>query len=368
MTVITGICDISVMLMESSLDKTLKTIEKFFLIKTDDNFGENVFKNLQDIIEFESGYIYFTNPRELVYSFNKQDNLQEPMLVEELRYKNNVFGEIIITGKEFCDADRTIFKTCASVIANITKDIEIAKIIKMQIQALQSGCREVKESEQLKTKFLSHVSHELRTPLNSIIGYSDLLSNEFVGSLNDKQKEYLNEIKVSGIYLLGMINEILDMSKIEAGAMSLNLTEFNITQPVEEVVNTIKPLLLLKNINLIQEISDFTFKADCQKIRQILFNLLSNAIKYTPEGGIIKIKAKKISSEVKITVEDNGVGIDEADLERIFDKFEQIGNAKGASTGLGLTITRELVHLHGGVISVKSKKSYGTTFEILFNC
>lgn len=356
-------------------EKSIELMNEFFNIKQSGNFSDELFQTLQKIINFDSGYIFYTNPTRLEYSYNPQTNdinkIQGNYLIEDLKIKNTVFGKIIITGNHFSDNDKKVFKTCASIIANITKDKEISKIIKMQIQALQEGYEKVQksnkkilESEKIKTNFISHISHELRTPLNSILGFSDLLGNEYIGKLNEKQKEYINDIKISGLHLLGMINEILDMSKIEAGAIKLTLREFEIKQAINEVINIINPLLIKKHQTLETDIEDFKIKADYQKIQQILFNLLSNAIKYTQENGKIKITAKQKDNLLIIEIEDNGIGIDNKNLAKIFKKFEQVGPLQKNSTGLGLSITKELIKLHKGKINVKSTLGKGSKFII----
>ena len=358
-------------------EKSIELINEFFNIKQSGNFSEELFHTLQKIINFDSGYIFYTNPTRLEYSYNPQTNdinkIQGNYLVEDLKINNTVFGKIIITGNYFAESDKKIFKTCASIIANISKDKEISKIIKMQIQALQDGYEKIQksnkkilESEKIKTKFISHISHELRTPLNSIIGFSDLLENEFIGTLNTKQKEYINDIKISSLNLLGMINEILDMSKIEAGAMKLTLREFEISQVIDDVINIIKPLLIKKHHKLETNINNLKIKADYQKIQQILFNLLSNAIKYTPESGTIQINTYQKANIIIIEIEDNGIGIDKKNHKKIFKKFEQVGESQKSSTGLGLSITKELIKLHKGKISLKSELGKGTKFIISF--
>ncbi len=356
-------------------EKSIELMNEFFNIEQSENFSNEIFQTLQKIINFDSGYIFYTNPTRLEYSYNPKtndiNNIQGNYLVEDLKIKNTVFGKIIITGNHFSDTDKKVFKTCASIIANITKDKEISKIIKMQIQALQEGYEKVQksnkkilESEKIKTKFISHISHELRTPLNSILGFSDLLGNEYIGKLNEKQKEYINDIKISGLHLLGMINEILDMSKIEAGAIKLTLREFEIKQAINEVINIINPLLIKKHQTLETYIEEFKIKADYQKIQQILFNLLSNAIKYTPENGKIKISTSKKDNSAIIQIEDNGIGIATKNHKKIFKKFEQIGEAQANSTGLGLSITKELIKLHKGKIAINSELDKGSIFKI----
>lgn len=356
-------------------EKSIELINEFFNIQSSENFGEDIFKVLKKIIPFKSGYIFFTNPDRLEYSYNAQtsdiNEINETHLAEDLKLKNTVFGKIIISGSRFSSSDKKIFKACSSIIANITKDAEISKIIKMQVNALQEGYlqvqrsnKKIKQAEKIKTEFISHVSHELRTPLNSILGFSDLLENECVGTLNLKQKEYVNDIKTAGLNLLEMINEILDMSKIEAGAITLNLRSFEAEQAVNEVLNILNPLLIKKNITLETEVQNLILKADYQKFQQILFNLLSNAIKYTPEKGQITIKISEEKDYAIISVKDNGTGIDKKNHKKIFKKFEQIGRCKANSTGLGLSITNEFVKLHKGKIVLKSEIGKGSEFII----
>lgn len=343
----------------------IEIINELFNVEQDENFGQSVFSILKKMIDFESGYIFFTNPKRLEYSFNPKEDTNEVSLKEDLMYKNTVFGEIIITGEEFSIEDKKFFKACAVVISNLLKDIEISKIITMQSSALQDAYLQVKKSENLKTKFLSHVSHELRTPLNSILGYSDLLSGEFTGRLNEKQKEYVDDIKAAGLHLMDMINEVLDMSKIEAGVLKLNLSEFDVVQAVQEVLNIVNPLILEKNINLVNNVKSTVIKADYQKFQQILFNLLSNAIKYTKDEIIINSVQK--DKNFQISVKDNGVGIAKENHEKIFEKFEQLDETHQYSTGLGLSIVKELVKLHGGTIELKSLQGKGAEFIVKFD-
>lgn len=359
----------------NNYETAIELINKFYEIQMSENFAKDIFEILNEIMPFKSGYIFFTNPLRLEYSYNGDsasiEEINSPYLEENLKLKNTVFGKIIITGNNFTQSDKKIFHTCASVIANITKDSEISKIIKMQVNALQNGYIEIQksnkkivEAEKIKTKFLSHISHELRTPLNSILGFSDLLEKEYIGKLNTKQKEYVNDIKISSLHLLSMINEILDMSKIEAGAIKLTLKNFNISQAVTEVINILEPLIMKKKITLKTEIQNIDINADYQKIQQILFNLLSNAIKYTPDKGLIKITTIKDNNSLKISIKDNGIGISPKNHKKIFNKFEQLDQAKENSTGLGLAITKELIKLHKGKIQVKSQVGEGANFVI----
>jgi signal transduction histidine kinase len=226
----------------------------------------------------------------------------------------------------------------------------------------------VLESDRIKNEFLANISHELRTPLNAIIGFSEVLSAKLFGELNEKQTDYVKDIHVSGIHLLGMINEILDISKIEAHAMTLNPGRFMISRAIDEVVNVVKPLADKKHICIEKKNpQDCEVFADFQKISQILYNLLSNAIKFSDKSDKIFVAVEFTPNSFLIKIEDKGIGIDEKYHGKIFAKFVQLQSSytkNESSTGLGLTITKQLVEMHNGTISVKSEVGKGTTFIV----
>lgn len=220
-----------------------------------------------------------------------------------------------------------------------------------------------------KSEFISAMSHELRTPLNAIIGFSEVLTDESYGPLNPKQKEYVGDVLTSGKHLLSLINDILDLAKIEAGKMELKLGEINIPTVIDNSLIMIREkafahkIELSKNIDL--DVSNII--ADERKVKQIIFNLLSNAAKFTPDGGKIGIEAKKTANnEIMISVWDTGIGIEEKDKGKIFEEFKQIEgdlNRKYPGTGLGLALTKKLVELHGGKIWFESEgKDKGCKF------
>ena len=335
----------------------MENIFSFFDIEYNDDFFDNIFKTLKNIINFKHASISYSGD---TTEYEYGTGTYKKFLKEDLKIKNIKFGEIEISSNSFSKKDENTFKSCAVIISNIIKDYELSKIMKMQVEALQEGYLKVKQSDEVKTKFISNMSHELRTPLNSILGYSSLLEEGFAGSLNEKQKEYLNDIKISGLNLLGMINEILDMSKIEAGALKLNISEFNINQAINEIENTVQPLIIKKNLKFIKSTEDFSLQADYQKFQQILLNLLSNAIKFTKNR--IYLSANKQENHAVITVKDNGIGILKECLNKIFDKFEQLNSPHENSTGLGLTIAKEFISMHNGKISVNSEINKGTEF------
>ena len=321
--------------MEEFYKNSIKKIKDFYTEKIDEtNINTKLFEVLKSIIPFERAHIYYLNgkDRHSVYFFGqKSDNgftCEEQLCIAKIP-----FGVIEIQRSTEFNADEiAVFRTCSAIIANIIKDYEMNSIMRMQVGMLQDGIQEksreykrILEEEKAKNQFIANVSHELRSPLNSIMGFAELLQTQFAGKLNEKQLEYTDDIRIAGLHLLGMVNEILDMSKIESGTMKVNLTRFSLSMNVKEVLNILQPLFLKKkhevNVNVPENIE---ITADYQKIQQILFNLLSNAIKYTPENGTINIKAEQTNAYTTIHIIDNGCGIDKKNHKRIFNKFEQI--------------------------------------------
>jgi signal transduction histidine kinase len=232
---------------------------------------------------------------------------------------------------------------------------------------IQAKGRELEAANRHKSEFLANVSHELRTPLNAIIGFSEVLLEKLFGELNDKQNEYVDDILSSGRHLLSLINDILDLSKIEAGRMELEVTTFHLPDAIENALLLIRERASRHGIKLDRLVDDRIgdFTGDERKVKQVLVNLLSNAVKFTPEGGQIKVEATEGDSAVIVSVADTGIGIAKDDQEAIFEEFRQAsGNyaQKREGTGLGLTLTRKFVELHGGKIWVESEVGKGSRF------
>jgi PAS domain S-box-containing protein len=226
--------------------------------------------------------------------------------------------------------------------------------------------REVERATQLKSKFLASMSHELRTPLNAIVGFSDLLADGVPGDLNDKQKRFVNHIKQGSAHLLQLINDILDLSKIEAGQLELHCEDFQFKEALPEVLSTIRPLAMIKGIQIQHKFNaDFSVHADRVRFKQVLYNLLSNAVKFTPKGGRIDIDCVENGGDVCISVADTGIGIRVEDQALVFEEFRQVeGNKDTANegTGLGLAITKRLVEQQGGKITLQSQPGKGSRF------
>jgi signal transduction histidine kinase len=231
---------------------------------------------------------------------------------------------------------------------------------------LERANRELAAASQHKSEFLANMSHELRTPLNAIIGFSEVLSEKMFGELNEKQEEYSKDIHASGQHLLSLINDILDLSKIEAGRMELELTDFDLPTAIENALMLVRERAGRRSLTLHKsvDVGVGQIRADERKIRQVVLNLLSNAIKFTPEGGRIEVAAVSKDGSVEVSISDTGVGIAPVDQERVFEEFRQVGTAekKAEGTGLGLTLCRKFVELHGGRIWVKSQLGAGSTF------
>jgi len=312
------------------------------------------------------------------------DDTEFSAIISPLKIRETVYGFIILVQNQpdkYEESDVSILETISSTSSYLIKDAELSQVFKMQLKILKENITErtktlelikeqnkkILEADKIKNEFLANMSHELRTPLNAIIGFSEALNLKIFGELNEKQSEYIGDINSSGVHLLGMINDLLDLSKIESGKMQMSKEIFNVKSAIKEALNIVSPLLIQKKQNIKFECKDESFEicADRRKFHQILYNLISNAIKFTPENGTIEIKATKDGKFLKVSVKDNGIGIPPAFHEKIFAKFQQVDSSyssKQGSTGLGLTITKELVSLHGGKIILESKLNKGSTF------
>lgn len=409
-------------MQEKIYKDTLNLIPKLFSVEFSLNNGEAFFKMLKKVIDFEDCYVFLLNSEDiqLKLTHNNQSDIEpdktvdistnlakklfenkseilgkkselisllglksENYLISKLAIRETVFGFLLVgRPHEFKKTDLTIIDSITSVLSYKIKDLELSNVFKIQLKALKNAVQETNDAyrtiksqnkkivaaDKIKNEFLASVSHELRTPLNAIIGFSDILTSQVYGDLNDKQVTYVKDIQIAGIQLLGMVNEILDISKIEANAIKLVKRYFEVSRPVIETCNILMPLIKNKNINLSYHIDkDIDIFADYQKIQQVLYNLLSNAIKYTPDKGSIVITVTNTAKKVRFSIKDSGIGIDKKDQKRIFGKFVQLEDAfykKETSTGLGLTITKQLVEMHKGTIKIISEKGKGAEFVV----
>jgi signal transduction histidine kinase len=232
---------------------------------------------------------------------------------------------------------------------------------------VQDKGRQLEIANRHKSEFLANMSHELRTPLNAIIGFSEVLLKRMFGPLNEKQEDYLQDVLSSGRHLLSLINDILDLSKVEAGRMELELGRFDLPQALQDTLILVRERATRHGIALDLHVDPDlgAFVGDERKIKQVLLNLVSNAVKFTPEGGSVEVRAVPTDGVVEVSVSDTGIGIAPEDHEAIFEEFRQVGSDyahKREGTGLGLTLARKFVELHGGRIWVKSQPGHGSTF------
>jgi signal transduction histidine kinase len=232
---------------------------------------------------------------------------------------------------------------------------------------IQDKGRQLEIANRHKSEFLANMSHELRTPLNAIIGFSEVLDERYFGELNEKQVDYVKDIHSSGKHLLTLINDILDLSKIEAGRMELDIADFDLPAALQNALTLVRERAQRHGIGLDLKVDGAlgNFRADERKFKQIMLNLLSNAVKFTPEGGKINVAAKLNGAAVEVSVSDTGVGIAPEDQSIVFEEFRQVGRdytRKAEGTGLGLALTRRFVELHGGILSLASTPGKGSTF------
>jgi PAS domain S-box-containing protein len=225
---------------------------------------------------------------------------------------------------------------------------------------------EVERADRLKSEFLSGMSHELRTPLHTIIGFTELLEEELEGPLNEKQMRFIRHIHKDSQHLLALINDVLDLSKIESGRLELQRQVFPLLEALEETVSSLRPRAEAKSIEIAIDVPvTLELFADRLRFKQILYNLLSNAVKFTPDHGRVWVKAATQSAFAEVCVGDSGIGIAASEQETVFDKFYQVGQRQAGGhegTGLGLAITRHLVHEHGGAIRLDSEPGLGCRF------
>ncbi len=302
------------------------------------------------------------------------DDMQDVLLKVSDRFKEKISMEYRIIAKNgdfvWVRDEAILVKDAAGhplFIQGIMQDITENK----KTEAMQLENQRLMAASKTKSDFLANMSHELRTPLNAIIGFSELLNMKIAGELNEKQNRFVNDILVSGRHLLSLINDILDISKVEAGKIELVIEKIPVADAINEGLNLIKEKALRHNIALKVELDPQLkfIEADMQRFKQIIFNLLDNAVKFSKkEGGMVTITAKNEDGMAKFSVSDTGIGIKEENLVRIFKEFEQLDSGisrKYGGTGLGLSITKKLLELHGGNVSVKSKFGEGSTFTFV---
>ncbi len=301
--------------------------------------------------------VYQSHLRDVLIGAGYRALLSVPLLRED-----QIIGSLSLNRKapgEFPPEVIDVLKTFATQSALAIQNARL-------FREIDEKSRQLEVASQHKSEFLANMSHQLRTPLNAIIGFSEVLSEGMFGDINEKQTEYLGDILESGQHLLSLINDILDLSKIEAGRMELESTEFDLRLAIENAVILVRERAVRRGVALQRTVEEGLgqITGDERKVKQVLLNLLSNALKFTPEGGRIDVRAGIVDGVAEISVTDTGVGIAPEDQEAVFEEFRQVGGAekKAEGTGLGLALCRKFVELHGGRISVRSEVGAGSTF------
>jgi signal transduction histidine kinase len=291
-----------------------------------------------------------------------QSGMRSLLAVPLLR-EGRALGSLAVSRKSTGEFPPEVIDLLQAFAAQSTLAIQNARLFR----EIEQKSRELEAASRHKSEFLANMSHELRTPLNAVIGFSEVLQQKMFGDLNEKQLEYVEDIHSSGRHLLSLINEILDLSKIEAGKVELDRSRFDLPTTIEGTLTLVRERATRHGLTIDLSIDERLgeIEADERKVRQILLNLLSNAVKFTPDGGQVDVAAVVIDDVAQIAVKDTGIGIAPADQESIFEEFQQVGGdheGKREGTGLGLTLARKFVELHGGRIWVKSSVGKGANF------
>jgi GAF domain-containing protein len=299
-----------------------------------------------------------TRVRPILARLGYRSVLAVPLLREE-----RIMGALTVWRKETGNFSAEVVNLLQTFATQSALAIQNARLFR----EIEDKSRQIEAANRHKSEFLANMSHELRTPLNAIIGFSEVLGERLFGELNDKQAEYTDDILTSGRHLLSLINEILDLSKVEAGRMELEVATFDLPLAIENARTFVRERATKHGITLDVTVDERLgdFVGDERKIKQILLNLLSNAVKFTPEGGRIDLKARQVDGSVEISVSDTGIGIAPEDQATIFEEFRQVGGDyahKKEGTGLGLTLAKKFVELHGGKIWVESEVDKGSRF------
>jgi signal transduction histidine kinase len=302
---------------------------------------------------------YAPRMRQMLERFGFRASLAVPLLRED-----RIIGGLVVRRKSTGEFRAEVIELLKTFATQSVLAIQNAQLFR----EIEDKSKQIEAANRHKSEFLANMSHELRTPLNAIIGFSEVLQEKLFGELNEKQSEYTDDILSSGRHLLSLINEILDLSKVEAGRMELESATFDLPLAIDNARTFVRERATKHGITLDVAVDERLgdFVGDERKIKQILLNLLSNAVKFTPEGGRIGINARKVDGAVEISVRDTGIGISPEDQAKIFEEFRQVGSNyahKTEGTGLGLTLAKKFVELHGGRIWVESEVGRGSTFS-----
>jgi PAS domain S-box-containing protein len=348
---------------------------------------EDLVTYIEDLYHFMPQSLYYANSSGFIVEVNKALEELTGYTADELAGQSLSFlsadGEDAIdieeeTAKRVRVKDRELTiltKEKGEVLVNVSTSVRKDKggnaigyfAVLVDITERKKLEERIESASQAKSEFLANMSHELRTPLNSVIGFSEVLQEKTFGELNEKQARYVGNILTSGKHLLGLINDILDLSKVEAGKIELKYEEFPLPDLLSESQTLVSTMASKKSISLESKVEEgiSKFTADPTRFKQIMYNLLSNAIKFTPDGGRVSIHTKSSADMTQISVEDTGIGIKKEDQEKIFEEFYQVDSSYARQyqgTGLGLALTKRLVELHRGNIWVESEVGKGSKF------
>ena len=362
----------------ASLYGRLETGNRFMDLSVDmfciagfDGFFKSVNPSWEKVLGFTAQeltsrpYMEFVHPEDRTATQHEREGLQkgETTLAFENRYLCKDGSYKWISWNAVAVPSRSLIYAVARDVTQLKKwSLQIAQ----QNRELELRNREVERATKMKSRFLASMSHELRTPLNAIVGFSELLSEQTAGPLSDKQKRFVSHISHGAAHLLQLINDILDLSKIEAGQLEIHREQFSVKDALPEVFSTIQPLATAKSVRLDQTLEgDGCVLADRVRFKQILYNLLSNAVKFTPNHGRIEIAVQDEGDSISVSVTDTGIGIRPEDQEIVFEEFRQVERtgATQEGTGLGLAITKRLVERQGGRISLQSEFGKGSRFS-----
>ena len=327
-------------------------------------FGEGVVGRAAElrepvqILDIADTTVYTSRVRDAVLAAGYRALLAVPLLSED-----EVVGALVVNRRTPGVFEPRVVEVLRTFGTQSALAIQNARLFR----EIEAKSRQLEAANRHKDEFLASMSHELRTPLNAVIGFSEVLLEKMFGDVNSKQEEYLHDILASGRHLLSLINDILDLAKIEAGRMELDVEEFDVAQAIDNAVVLVRERATRKSLTVDTSLDPKLgmLNGDQRKIKQVLLNLLSNAVKFTPEGGRVEVRAHRFDGRVEISVSDTGIGIAAEDHETVFEEFRQVGTdyaKKHEGTGLGLTLSRKFVELHGGRIWVKSAPGEGSTF------
>lgn len=345
---------------EETIKKVKRTQKEYLLMLTEGNYDEKYFEHRLNVGKTHDRIDL--HPNWYIGAYCLYHRLLYPLIIETYKDQPDKITDYILVLDKIMNLDMQL------AIDTYIHSYHAALEEKVRLTEIQN--KKIEAANRAKSEFLANMSHELRTPLNAIIGFSEVLRDKLCGDLNKEQMEFVTDIHSSGEHLLQMINDILDLAKVESGKLELKYEEFEIGGAIDAVLTTLKGLAHKKSLSIETILHDPVDRlcADLIKFKQMLYNLLSNAIKFTPENGKIAIRTKSFKNGrgfIEVRVTDTGIGIAPEDYSKIFEEFKQVDSSysrKYEGTGLGLALTKKLVELHGGKIGFESTVGAGSTF------